>query len=114
MKKIIGIGNALTDILIQIKDDTFLQAHHLPKGSMQLIDLNSALQLEKEMSHFSKTYVSGGSAANTLTGLAKMGISSAFVGIVGHDEVGRNFQADCPASALLLFRQMESVPWLLI
>ncbi len=94
MKKIIGIGNALTDILIQIKDDTFLQAHHLPKGSMQLIDLNSALQLEKEMSHFSKTYVSGGSAANTLTGLAKMGISSAFVGIVGHDEVGRNFQAD--------------------
>lgn len=94
MKKIIGIGNALTDILIQINDDTFLQAHHLPKGSMQLIDLNLAQQLEKEMSHFSKTYVSGGSAANTLTGLAKMGIPSAFVGIVGQDEVGRNFQAD--------------------
>ncbi len=94
MKKIIGIGNAMTDILIKIDDDTFLQQHHLPKGSMQLIDLNLAQQLEKELESCPKTYVSGGSAANTLTGLAKMGVPSAFVGIVGQDEVGRNFQTD--------------------
>ncbi|MGM9774789.1 MAG: adenosine kinase [Candidatus Egerieousia sp.] len=91
MKSILGIGNALTDILAVLPDDMLLKKFHLPIGSMQLVDEetgNSIWQILKEQG---VQYVPGGSAANTISGTAIFGLKSGFIGKVGDDELGRLF-----------------------
>ncbi|MBQ4478107.1 MAG: adenosine kinase [Bacteroidales bacterium] len=94
MKKVIGIGNALVDVLVRMDDDSILSADHLPKGSMQLIDLNFARELDKTLAKYPKKFVSGGSAANTISGLSMLGVPSAFVGKICEDEYGRKYEED--------------------
>jgi sugar/nucleoside kinase (ribokinase family) len=66
MKKILGMGNALVDILIRIEDDEILHPLELPKGSMQLVNaLRSQAVFEKFENH-PKNISAGGSAANTI------------------------------------------------
>jgi sugar/nucleoside kinase (ribokinase family) len=94
MKKILGMGNALVDVLIRIDDDAFLQTQNLPKGSMQLVDADTASRLAKATNTLNRTIVSGGSAANTVFALARLGIETAFVGKVSDDEFGNAFSSD--------------------
>jgi sugar/nucleoside kinase (ribokinase family) len=94
MKKILGMGNALVDVLIRIHDDAFLQTQNLPKGSMQLVDVDTASKLIKSTNTLNRTVVSGGSAANTISGLAQLGVETAFVGKVSDDEYGNAFSSD--------------------
>ena len=94
MKKVLGMGNALVDILIRIDDDNFLKNQNLPKGSMQLVDANSAAKLAEATKMLNRTFVSGGSAANTIAALARLGIETAFVGKVSDDEYGKAFSSD--------------------
>ena len=94
MKKIIGMGNALVDILIRIDDDSFLKEHNLPKGSMQLVDTQAASALAEATNKFNRTFVAGGSAANTISALARLGVETAFFGKVAGDEYGFAFSAD--------------------
>jgi sugar/nucleoside kinase (ribokinase family) len=94
MKRILGMGNALVDVLIRINDDEFLKAQNLPKGSMQLVDTKAASELAKATHTLNRTFVSGGSAANTISGLACLGIETAFVGKVSDDEYGTAFSSD--------------------
>lgn len=94
MKKILGMGNALVDVLIRIDDDSFLQMQNLPKGSMQLVDVDTASKLAKTTNTLNRTIVSGGSAANTVFALARLGIDTAFVGKVSNDEFGNAFSSD--------------------
>lgn len=92
MDKIIGMGNALVDVLATLTDDTLLQDMELPKGSMQLID---EAKLEVINKHFSKmqTYqATGGSAGNTILGLARMGAATGFIGKIGTDSYGKFFR----------------------
>lgn len=94
MDKIIGMGNALVDVLATLTDDTLLKEMGLPKGSMQLID---EAKLEIINKHFSKMHThlaTGGSAANTILGLACMGASTGFIGKVGKDNYGEFFRAN--------------------
>lgn len=88
------MGNALVDILIRIDTDDFLRKHHLSKGSMQLVDADFAFELAEATSQFDKTFVAGGSAANTISGLARLGVATAFVGKVSEDEYGSAFSSD--------------------
>jgi len=88
------MGNALVDILIRIENDDFLKSQNLPKGSMQLIDNQVASALAEGTNRLNRTFVSGGSAANTISALARLGIETAFVGKVSDDDYGNAFAAD--------------------
>ncbi|MBP5412564.1 MAG: adenosine kinase [Bacteroidales bacterium] len=94
MKRILGIGNALADILVKIQDDTILSVYNLPKGSMQLIDYSSACEIRNALQNMPFQLVSGGSAANTICGIARMGVPASFVGKVGKDVYGNKYVAD--------------------
>jgi sugar/nucleoside kinase (ribokinase family) len=94
MKQIIGIGNALVDIMTLINDDRILEKFSLPKGSMQLVDSKTSKMVKHETVNFNRTMASGGSAANTIHGLAMLGIKTGFIGSIGKDELGDFFEND--------------------
>lgn len=89
-----GIGNALTDILAVLTDDTLLSHFHLPKGSMQHVDMETGEKIWQTLKPMGVQYVAGGSAANTITATAVLGMPSAFIGKVGDDELGALFKSD--------------------
>jgi sugar/nucleoside kinase (ribokinase family) len=83
-----GIGNAIVDILSQV-DDALVGAEGFAKGSMSLIDAERALSLTLHLAASKQT--SGGSAANTIAGLASLGSRAGYIGKVSGDELGRVF-----------------------
>ncbi len=100
MAKVLGIGNALVDIMTQLESDELLNDFSLPKGSMQLVDNVSVKKVMSGTEHLEKKISSGGSAANTIHGLAKLNIETGFMGKVGNDEFGRFFENDLKASGI--------------
>ena len=94
MKSILGIGNALTDILAVLPDDTLLKTYHLPKGSMQHVDMETGDKIWAALKPLGVKYVAGGSAANTITCTAIFGMPSSFIGKIGDDELGLLFKSD--------------------
>jgi sugar/nucleoside kinase (ribokinase family) len=103
MKKILGIGNALVDIILFMNNDNLLKEFSLPRGSMQLVDAGQALQVENAAQKFKKHLASGGSAANTIHGLARLGIETGFIGTVGSDAMGDFFRKDLLDSGIVPF-----------
>jgi sugar/nucleoside kinase (ribokinase family) len=91
---IVGIGNALVDV-ISHHDDLFLGAHDLVKGAMTLIDIERALALHRHMR--APIEMSGGSAANTMCGVASFGGRAAYIGKVAADGLGEVFRHDLHA-----------------
>ena len=91
---VVAIGNAIVDVLTQA-DDEFLIRHGLSKGAMALIDEDQALALYDDMG--SGVEVSGGSAANTMAGVASLGGTAGFIGKVKNDQLGRVFTHDLRA-----------------
>jgi len=87
MKKTIGIGNAIVDILCKV-DEKFLTNHNLIKGSMSLIDEDTAQKLSELTP---EKITSGGSVGNTIATMAQMGNYTGFIGKVGHDKFGQQF-----------------------
>jgi sugar/nucleoside kinase (ribokinase family) len=94
MYKILGIGNALVDVMTLISDDSVLDRFSLPKGSMQLVDYEKSEHIKSETRNFNRSLASGGSAANTIHGLAMMGVQTGFIGSVGKDDTGDFFEND--------------------
>jgi sugar/nucleoside kinase (ribokinase family) len=94
MYKIVGIGNALVDVMTMIYDDAVLENFALPKGSMQLVDKAKSELIKTETLNFNRSLSSGGSAANTIHGLAMLGVETAFIGSIGKDELGDFFEND--------------------
>lgn len=94
MKKILGMGNALVDVLVKIDDDKILDSFSLPKGSMQLVDKKASQALIIALSHLKYEVASGGSAANTINGLAHLGMSCGYIGKIHDDEFGQIFTKD--------------------
>jgi sugar/nucleoside kinase (ribokinase family) len=94
MKKIIGIGNALVDVLIKLDSDHFLNEFNLPKGSMQLVERDFVHMLTLATRGSNPQLTSGGSAANTIHGLARLGLQTSYIGKVGNDEYGKIFTDD--------------------
>lgn len=98
--KVLGIGNALVDIMTKLDGDHRLNELGLQKGSMQLVDFqlsNHIIDLTKDLP---KELSSGGSAANTIHGLARCGVECSFIGKTGHDAYGRFFSDDMLASGI--------------
>ena len=94
MKSILGIGNALTDILAVLPDDSLLSEFHLPKGSMQHVDAETGDSIWQALKPLGVKYVAGGSAANTIACTAILGMPSGFIGKIGNDELGLLFKSD--------------------
>lgn len=94
MSNVLGLGNALVDIMTKLNNDSTLDQLGLPKGSMQLVDEVFMQKAMEHTKHLSKTLAAGGSAANTIHGLANLGINTAFIGKIGDDSYGRTFEDD--------------------
>ncbi|MES2497451.1 MAG: adenosine kinase [Pseudomonadota bacterium] len=94
---VVAIGNALVDVLCH-KDDDFVAAHGLKRGLMQPIAPDQAVALHAAMGACEE--MCGGSAANTMAALARLGLRLAFVGQVGSDPMGRLFADDMTASGI--------------
>jgi sugar/nucleoside kinase (ribokinase family) len=91
---VLAIGDAVVDV-IAVADDDFLRDEGLVKGSMQVLDADGATRLYAKMSHARET--SGGSAANTMAGVAALGGRAGFVGQVADDQLGEIFSHDIRA-----------------
>ena len=92
--KVLGMGNALVDMMIELPDDSLLEGFDLRKGSMQLVDKEFSNHVLEKIRPLKKSEISGGSAANTICGLAMMDIPTAFIGKVGRDRLGNVFEKD--------------------
>jgi len=91
---IVAMGDAIVDVIASC-DEAFLRAHDLPKGSMQLLTPSQADSLYAAMGQARE--MSGGSAANSMAGIAAMGGTSAFIGQVADDQLGTIFEHDMHA-----------------
>lgn len=94
---VLGIGNAIVDVLAKADDD-FLTTNSIEKGAMTLIDAAQADALYAKMA--AGVEVSGGSAANTMAGVASLGGSGAYIGKVANDQLGAVFSHDIRAGGL--------------
>lgn len=101
MTKVLGIGNALVDVLTKLENDSLLAELNLPKGSMQLVDNTTSANISAKSDHLEKEMASGGSAANTIHGLARLGMETSFIGTVGNDTTGQFFSDDLVASNII-------------
>src|ERR1700752_1004993 len=94
---VLGVGNAIFDVLVKT-DEAFLVSHGMTKGSLALIDEAQAASIYRDMGP--ATEMSGGSAANTIVGIASLGARAAFVGKVKDDQLGRVFAHDIRAAGV--------------
>ena len=102
---VLGIGNAIVDILAKT-EDKFLTEQGMAKGSMALIDEARAAAIYDAMGP--ATEISGGSAANTIAGVANLGARTAFVGKVRNDQLGNVFSHDIRAAGVAFDTQAAS------
>ncbi len=93
MKNVIGMGNALTDMLVNLRNDEILETFSLPKGSMSLVDSGQQKEISKSVAGLPYTLSLGGSDANTIRALARLGTPAGFIGKVGRDTTGDFFEA---------------------
>jgi sugar/nucleoside kinase (ribokinase family) len=94
---VLGIGNAIFDVLVRT-DEGFLARHGMTKGSMTLIDEDRAAAIYRDMGP--AVEMSGGSAANTIVGVASLGARAAYVGKVKADQIGRLYVHDIRAAGV--------------
>ncbi len=91
MKRVIGIGNALTDMLVNLKNDAVLARFELAKGSMSLVDATLQTEISKSVAGLPYSLSLGGSAGNTIRAMARLGCEVGFIGKVGRDKTGDFF-----------------------
>jgi len=89
---VLGIGNALVDVMITLKDDNILHKFGLPKGSMTLVDDQLSSKIYDAVSSFPIEIATGGSAANTIHALASLGGNCGYLGKINNDELGNSFK----------------------
>jgi len=94
MKKILGIGNALVDVLVEINDESIFNKFGLKKGGMEMISADLKKEIHREIHGFKQTVASGGSTSNTIYGLAQLGAPTGYIGKIGNDETGAFFKKD--------------------
>ncbi|MGF1637966.1 MAG: adenosine kinase [Cyclobacteriaceae bacterium] len=111
MKKVLGMGNALVDIMTMLENDKLLSEFDLPKGSMQLVDALRAEKIKIGIAGLKQEIASGGSAANTINGLAYLGVDTGYIGKIGNDVIGDLFRKgleEINVQAQLLIGNMPS------
>lgn len=92
MKRVLGIGNALTDMLVNLKNDEVLLQNNIAKGSMTLVDSQTQSRISKSVAGLPYSLSLGGSADNTIRAMARLGSEVGFIGKVGRDTTGDFFE----------------------
>jgi sugar/nucleoside kinase (ribokinase family) len=122
--KVLGMGNALTDIIIRLDSDEHLNYLGLPKGSMQLVGEKRSKEIldyfrqrdmkigaENSWGNRPFTLSTGGSASNAVTGCASLGLECGFIGSIGKDEYGKFYIDDLIERGMTpYFQTMENAP----
>ncbi len=103
---VVGVGNAIVDVIAHVEDE-FIVANSLPKGSMTLVDVDRAIELYASMPPAIEA--SGGSAANTMAGVASFGGTAAYVGKVRQDQLGEVFRHDIRAAGVVYEQALATV-----
>jgi sugar/nucleoside kinase (ribokinase family) len=92
IRNIIGIGNALTDMLVNLPNDNVLEEYQLAKGSMSLVDNQLQTAISKSVAGCPYSLSLGGSAANAIRAMAHLGCEVGFIGKVGEDNTGEFYE----------------------
>lgn len=94
MAKVLGMGNALVDIMIRIDDESLFEKYQLEKGGMRLTDAATVQHILNDLKDRPAEKAPGGSAANTVNGLANLGMETGFIGKVARDLNGKFMEDD--------------------
>lgn len=94
MAKIVGIGNALVDVIVKLENEDLLKQFALEKGGMEMIDSERERTIHEHIKAMPQASATGGSTSNTIHGLARLGIEAGYIGKVSDDEPGRFFQEE--------------------
>ena len=100
MKRVLGVGNALVDVIVHLPDESLLKSFNLPKGGMEMIDIERKRKLHSSISSMKQNLASGGSTSNTIHGLARLGAPTGYIGKVGNDEMSAFFENDMKKSGI--------------
>jgi sugar/nucleoside kinase (ribokinase family) len=91
---VLGVGNALIDIISVLKDDSILEKFGLPRGSMTLVDTELSKKIYDATYSEKSELSTGGSVANTMRSLASLGGNGGYLGKIGDDKLGKIFKQD--------------------
>jgi sugar/nucleoside kinase (ribokinase family) len=106
--KILGIGNALVDVLAKLSDDNLLKELDVAKGSMNLIDSERRKTVFEKMDGLDIKMTTGGSVSNTTLALRKIGVPVGFIGKIGNDEYGTFYLREMTESGVKLHLIQEN------
>jgi sugar/nucleoside kinase (ribokinase family) len=91
--KVIGIGNALLDVLLRLDGDDVLSEMGVKKGAMDLINESVMKEIQQAQAGLQRSEVPGGSVGNTMRAMARLGAEAGYIGKIGDDEAGRVYEA---------------------
>ncbi len=110
MAKILGMGNALVDIMVQLENDQVIHNFELLKGGMRLVDDEFIQALMNAIKLLPIEYAPGGSAANTMNGLSNLGTDTGFIGKVSEDRFGKILEEDMVNNGIKPFLLKSNAP----
>lgn len=108
--KILGIGNALVDVLVLPEDDQIINELDLPKGGMTLVEKDISAQILKKIEFLRPKLATGGSVANAMNGIAGMEVTCGYIGAVGKDELGFLFKNNMKNNGITTFLKETDLP----
>jgi sugar/nucleoside kinase (ribokinase family) len=103
MAKVLGMGNALVDIMVQLENDQIIHNFDLLKGGMKLVDDGFIQPLMEAVKLLPIEYAPGGSAANTMNGVSNLGMDAGFIGKVSDDRFGKVMEEDMKKNGIKPF-----------
>ena len=98
--KIMGIGNALLDVLLRLDSDHVLSGMGVKKGAMDLIDESAMIEIQRAQAGRQRSEVPGGSVCNTMRAMAHLGAEVGYIGKIGDDDAGRLYEAKTRAAGV--------------
>jgi sugar/nucleoside kinase (ribokinase family) len=101
--KIIGIGNALLDVLLRLDSDRVLSEMNVKKGAMDLIDESAMREIQRLQAGLQRSEAPGGSVCNTMRAMARLGAEVGYVGKIGDDDAGNVYEAKTKEAGVVPF-----------
>lgn len=107
---ILGIGNALVDILVLPDDDQIINDLNLPKGGMTLVDQELSATIQQKIAHLNTKIATGGSVANAINGIARLEVPCGYIGAVGKDKLGLLFRNEMMNNGITTLLKETDLP----
>ncbi|MCD8042864.1 MAG: adenosine kinase [Tannerellaceae bacterium] len=101
---VLGMGNALVDILLKLENDSTLQEIGIQKGAMDMINARQMSVIQRNQEHLGKSQAPGGSVCNSMRAISYLGGQAGFIGKIGHDHFGTFYEKE--------IRQAGTTPYL--